>query len=467
MPEFDFQRKMRERETGPRSGGIADAGDAASTSQIPVTRAMPAVSPAPPSFTPSSHAAGERWRGPADVQATTVVPAVLPAEARPSVYDGRQGAVPMPAPATGYGAGASVRDQAADEGSPRGGRKGGSIMGWFTKPAKHGFLSFFLWVATLCAVGVMSLRMLPEADQSGRALPEIIAFVPLFGIVSAVVLVLALLWRRRVLVLVSLACVVVQVVWHIGFFAPTARVSDEARRTVESGAVVGDNVARLMTLNTKEGNADADAIVAMVREENVEILALQEVTQSLLDRLAAAGLYDVLPYYVTSVATDSDNGGMNGVWSMAPMSSVSQSLLPIETSQMPAGTVMLGDVPVRFVSAHPNSPTRGKQSLWSEGLDTVGDLKDYDWTYVIMGDFNSSWDHPRFRSLLGDTFVDAGEQSGEGFHFTYPGDSAIPALIEIDHIVHDKSVVVSDLDTADIAGADHKALLGTLEVPVH
>lgn len=69
---------------------------------------------------------------------------------------------------------------------------------------------------------------------------------------------------------------------------------------------------------------------------------------------------------------------------------------------MPAGTIQIGDKQVRFVSAHPNSPTRGKQSLWSEGLGTIGDLKNYDWTYVVMGDFNSTWDHPRFRALLGD-----------------------------------------------------------------
>ena len=339
------------------------------------------------------------------------------------------------------------------------------VLRWLTSRAKHGFLSFFLWLATFCAMGVMALRMLPDADQDGRALPEIIAFVPLFGIMSLLVLVLAVWWRRRVLAVVSLVCVIVQVAWHIGFFVPSAHLSNAARQTVSTGAVSGDNVARIMTLNTKEGQADAAAIVSLVREQHVEVLALQEVTQQLLDGLYAAGLYETLPYYVTSVPTYSDNGGMNGVWSMDPMSSVSQSLLPVETSQMPAGTVMLGGQPIRFVSAHPNSPTRGKQSLWSSGLATIGDLKDYDWTYVIMGDFNSSWDHPRFRSLLGDSFVDAGEQAGEGFHFTFPGDSKIPAVLELDHIVHDPQVTVADLDTVDVPGTDHKALLGTLEIP--
>lgn len=342
-------------------------------------------------------------------------------------------------------------------------KKGNPVTRWITGPAKHGFLSFWLWMLTLPCVGIMALRSLPESDQDGRALPEIIAFVPIFGILSAVILVLAVLWRRWLLTAVSLVCVVIQISWHIGFFVPSASISDSARQTVQTAASVDDNVARIMTLNTKEGQASAASIVATVREQHVEVLALQEVHQSLLDELQAAGIYEVLPYMVTSIATDSDNGGMNVLFTMAPMGNISQSLLPIETSQMPACTIIIGSTQVRFVSAHPNSPTRGQQGLWSEGLGTIGSLKDYDWTYVIMGDFNSTWDHPRFRSLLGDRFVDAGEQAGEGFHFTYPSNSKIPSVIEIDHIIHDKGVTVADLDTVEIAGTDHKALLGTLE----
>ena len=40
----------------------------------------------------------------------------------------------------------------------------------------------------------------------------------------------------------------------------------------------------------------------------------------------------------------------------------------------------------------------------------------------------------------------------------------VPAAVVIDHIVHDRGVVVGDLDAVTIAGSDHKALLGTLEV---
>lgn len=91
--------------------------------------------------------------------------------------------------------------------------------------------------------------------------------------------------------------------------------------------------------------------------------------------------------------------------------------------------------------------------------------RDHMHSYLIMGDFNSTWDHARFRELLGTTFVDASEQSGEGFHMTYPSNSLVPSLIEIDHIVYSNNsgITVSSLETIEIPGTDHKALLATLE----
>ena len=147
------------------------------------------------------------------------------------------------------------------------------------------------------------------------------------------------------------------------------------------------------------------------------------------------------------------------------MSNVSYNLLPIETSSMPAVDIQIGGTTVRVVSVHPNSPTRGAQDLWNEGLSVIGTLSNYDHAYLVMGDFNSTWDHARFRELLGSTFVDASEQAGEGFHMTYPANSAIPSIIEIDHIVYSKNsgITVSSLQTVEIAGTDHQALLATLE----
>ena len=341
------------------------------------------------------------------------------------------------------------------------------------RPARHGCLSALLWLVMVGVLVVMALRCLPSDMANGRLVPEVVSFVPWLFAPILVCAVLAVLWRRRLLAAVSAVALAVMLWWHAGYLLPGTRVSDSASSAVSAGASTSDNVARIMTLNTANGGASAQEVVALVREKNVEILCLQELSDDFIAELGAAGIYDVLPYYVISdEASAISNGGRNGIWTMAPMSNVSGNLLPIETSSMPAGTVQIGDRAVRVVSVHPNSPVRGAQDLWDEGLSVIGSLSDYDHTYLVMGDFNSTWDHARFRELLGTSFVDAGEQAGEGFHMTYPSGSvagvALPSLVEIDHIVYarDSGLTVSGLEAVAVSGTDHRALLGTLEVPI-
>lgn len=337
---------------------------------------------------------------------------------------------------------------------------------WVRRGPRHGCLSALLWLVMLGVLALMALRCLPAELANGRAVPEAVSFVPWLFAPIIVCLLLALLWRRWVLLVVTAASLAVMAWWHAGFLLPQGSVSSAAVATAQEVADPSDNVARVMTLNTANGGASAEEVVELVREKNVEVLCMQELTDDFLSGLAAAGLYDLLPYYVISdEASAISNGGRNGIWTLAPMGNVSGNLLPIETSSMPAGTVQIGGLDVRVVSVHPNSPVRGAQDLWDEGLGVIGSLSEYAHAYLIMGDFNSTWDHARFRELLGADFADAGAEAGEGFHMTYPS-GGLPSLIEIDHIVYRRAqgFRVSELETVAVGGSDHRALLGILEV---
>lgn len=377
--------------------------------------------------------------------------------------------VAVASPTAGEAGGAWELEAAAGGEGPAGGgpsRRGREPREHGPRPAKHGCLSLLLWLVMLGVLALMALRMLPSELANGRLVPEAVSFVPWLFAPILVCLVLAALWRRRLLLVVTVAALATMAWWHHGFLLPGSSVSDAAALTAQTAADTSDNVARVMTLNTKNGDASAEEVVALVREKNVEVLCLQELSDEFLSELAAAGIYDVLPHYVISdAASEVSNGGRNGIWTMAPMNNVSGNLLPIETSSMPAGTIEIGGRAVRVVSVHPNSPVRGAQDLWDEGLSVIGSLSDYDHTYLVMGDFNSTWNHARFRELLGSGFVDAGEQAGEGFHMTYPS-GALPSLIEIDHIVYarDSGIVVSELEAVEVSGTDHRALIGVLEV---
>ena len=342
-------------------------------------------------------------------------------------------------------------------------------------------MAALIWPWLLIAVALCAARFLPLEIASGRLIPEVISALPLVIIPVAAVFLLAIFWHRAVMAVVAGMSLALLAWWHVGFFVPSGSLSQSAHaaRTPGIERSVEDGVMRIMTLNSMNGNADAEEVVSCIRENNVELLALQEVSWAFLDELATEGIYDLLPYVAVSEGGAWDNGGLNCLFSLAPLYDVNGDLLPTELSALCAGTVEVGGRTIRFVSCHPGSPHRGGQDLWNSGLETIGSLSDYDHTYVIMGDFNSTWNHARFRELLGTSFVDSSQHAGEGFHMTWPADIGLatgldvpekvsrycPALIEIDHIVYaaDAGIFVGDLETVTISGTDHMALLATLE----
>ncbi|WP_227411006.1 endonuclease/exonuclease/phosphatase family protein [Bifidobacterium pullorum] len=340
-----------------------------------------------------------------------------------------------------------------------------------TRSRFHRYLGGLLWVATFGVIAVMVLRMTPNGLDGKRYIPLVVAFVPWMAVLSAVILLISLMNRRRILAVISVLCLAMQLVWHVGFLYPRVALSSVARAAVASSTIsVDDRYARLMTLNTRNGQADAAQIVRTVREQHVEVLALQELNSSMISRLNEAGIRELLPYSVVASVSSSDNGGVNGLWSAAPMTERTGDLIPIEASSIPAASIDFDGTLIRFGSVHPFSPRPSNQGLWDRGLGSISQLREDNHTFVLMGDFNATWDHASFRYLLGGRFVDAGENAGEWFHMTYPANKKlfgvipVPAAVEIDHIVHDRGVVVGDLDAVTIAGSDHKALLGTLEV---
>lgn len=331
---------------------------------------------------------------------------------------------------------------------------------------RHLLVSALLWLAMLGVCALMALRVLPTDLANGRIVPEVVSFVPLALIPTIICLAIALLSRRRLLLVVCVFALAINGWWHAGYFAGRARVSPAAEYAVSTSSTTDDSYARVMTVNTLNGAASAKQIVEVCRAEHVEVLCLQELTDGMVADLTAAGIDEVLPYHVVSEGASAiSNGGRNGIWTAAPQDNVSRNLLPIETSSMPAADIVIGSTTVRIVSVHPNSPVRGAEDLWDKGLSVIGSLSDYGHAYLILGDFNSTWDHARFRTLLGTRFADASQASGEGFHMTYPSNKIVPSLIEIDHIVYarDSGITVSSLKTVEIAGTDHKALIGTLE----
>ena len=364
---------------------------------------------------------------------------------------------------------------------PRAGRSASRLYGAAhaaSRPRGGRVLTAALVVALLVLAGLFALRYAPSALTQGRKVAQVVAFLPWLTIPAAVLLAVSAVTKRRVLAVLFGLCVAAEVVWHAGYFLPATGLPAASQRAAVTERTASDDTLRVMTLNCMNGEADAAAIVRAVQSERVEVLALQEVSTGLLERLKQAGIAELLPYWLVGKAGWRDNGGVNCLFSLAPLEDTSTSSLPDEAgaSATPAATVELGSgIKVRFLSVHPSSPKTGVRGLWNTSLSSLGQSLRADVDYVLMGDFNATWDHLRFRRLLQNGgLVDASEQAGEGFHMTYPSSpelslrySPVPVpfpLMEIDHILYPRagSVAVASLKTLQIAGTDHMALLGTL-----
>ena len=80
---------------------------------------------------------------------------------------------------------------------------------------------------------------------------------------------------------------------------------------------------------------------------------------------------------------------------------------------------------------------------------------------VVMGDLNSSTDHPSFRALLKSGFRDASLIQAAGPNLTFPSWLKWPR-IELDHVLFTPGLKPSGVKSFEVEGTDHLALTATL-----
>ena len=329
---------------------------------------------------------------------------------------------------------------------------------------KHRILGAFAGIFTVAALLGTLARALPADLQELDYVPIVVSTTPWFALLAAFSLLLALISRRAVIALLAILALGLNVYWQAPFFRPAATLSDEAQQAVAAAeANTSDTYARVMTCNVFKGQADAKQIVELVREQRVEVLALQETTDDFVKQLNEAGIEHYLPY---SNVSSSDGVFGNGIWSATPLADPADDDVDSSASFMPGGTVDFAGTKVRFVSVHTTAPVPGYWRQWKRSLDELALMRSHtETTYVFMGDFNATYDHTPFRNFLGDRFVDAARQSGHGFTFSWPTNREyLPTFAAIDHVVLDRGMTAGQCQTVRISGSDHAALLATIAV---
>jgi len=309
-------------------------------------------------------------------------------------------------------------------------------------------------------------------------MPYLIALIPLLWVPSLALAAISACVHAWTSLVAFMLTAVASVARLWPYWAPTH--TRETVRETSSGAATEPRTARslrVMTVNCRYGRADAHAIVREVRQRHIDVLATQETTDDLVERLREAGLDSLLPHRQLGTSRPTDNGGYNALFSRFEPSRSAANLIDIPAADVPSMTV---DLPtsadtqstgntrsyhVTLASAHPKSPMRGcpEWSAGIRGLSAIADLaeREPNGIGVVMGDLNSSIEHPSFRSLLANGLHDASRTQATHAVVTFPSWLTWPH-IELDHVLFTNGLRPSKVESFRIDGTDHYALTATL-----
>ena len=220
-------------------------------------------------------------------------------------------------------------------------------------------------------------------------------------------------------------------------------------------------ILRVLTLNLYVGRADAEAVVARVRQAGADVLFVQELTADAVTSLKQAGLEDLMPH--TQIELRRGSGG-SGIYSRFPLSegppvASVRAAQPTALLELPSGEA------VELVCVHPSAPVpsrRGGAVRWREELAVLpppGELP-----RVLAGDFNATLDHAAFRDVLRLGYADAALQAGSALTPTW-GSPGKGAVLTLDHVLADRSCAVHACSVHVVPGSDHRAVYAEIQLP--
>lgn len=325
------------------------------------------------------------------------------------------------------------------------------------------------------------LMVMPVAGVSMfRAIPvewplivvQLLSFTPWMVLPAAFAVALAVVGRRLWVIFTTTALLAVQLLWLFPLDAgkPEALPAGTASVPVE-----------VMSLNSEYGEADAASIVRLVRENGIQLLAIQEHTQGLEDRLQSEGLDQLLSNRLSEPSEDASGGAVYSVFPLEAM-----GLLPDTPFRMDVTRVLVTDAgagttaTLNLTNVHALPPVDERIGQWRSDLDKVARQASRPGRHLLMGDYNATYDHSEFRAMLdtalgrqgtlagqqgGTKLVDVGTASGGRLSPTWPMKGLPLPGIVIDHVVTSPGISSSDYSVHQVPGSDHAAIMARLIIP--
>jgi endonuclease/exonuclease/phosphatase (EEP) superfamily protein YafD len=286
-------------------------------------------------------------------------------------------------------------------------------------------------------------------DSGLPAVAAVAALVPAVSVLAVPVIALSAGGRHLIPLLVAVLAAVI----------PWLFVAEYA--AADPGPAGRTATLRVLTVDSQDGKADPSQIVELAQESAADVVVITKLTTTLSHNLTKVGLADVGAAQWVEMRADADADGA-GVWTRLQVTEKTR----LAGLSRPAGRMVLqteaGPLGMTVVQAagRPLAPAR----TWSQDLKRLTDAPSEPARRIVVGDLNATPWSPAFRKVTATDLRDAADVHGRGLRPTWPAWSPIP-LVPLDHVLVSRGIGVSAVESAVIAGTNHRALLVTLVLP--
>jgi endonuclease/exonuclease/phosphatase family metal-dependent hydrolase len=223
----------------------------------------------------------------------------------------------------------------------------------------------------------------------------------------------------------------------------------------------GDSL-KVMSYNIWGRNQHLDEAITLIKQEQPDILLLQEVTPRIM-RALRTHLIDLYPDGEIHLAYEPEIGQV--IISRYPVRSVESD---VDNGRTQKVIVDLPIGPVAVWNAHPYAPLawRAQQQQIAHLAGEIAAIND---PLIVGGDFNTT-DQTEAYTMLSRQLNNAHWDTGWGFGFSFPsavprirGKVAFPSLVRIDHIFYSEHFFARQAGTLpNSGGSDHLPVVAEL-----
>ncbi|MEU0539695.1 endonuclease/exonuclease/phosphatase family protein [Nocardia sp. NPDC005978] len=315
------------------------------------------------------------------------------------------------------------------------------------RPSKRGWLGWVGviagWTGMVAAGAGVGLHYSTTAWEPAVLAASFASYLMVFAIPALLLFAITRRW-------VSTALAVV---------VTTAALWSQAPMLWPDGSAPPGTDVVVMQSNLMLGHGSPEAVVTAARDNSAEVLTIEELTPDLLIRLDAAGLADLFPHRFTA---PSGGGQGTGIFSRYPLRD-GVKFDGFWLNNLRATMIHPDRGPVTVFALHPIPPL-SNADVWHRELTRIAEILEAQSGPVLVGgDFNATWDHAPYRSLLTGRYADAAELLGVAALPTWPTDRPFGPFIGIDRVLIAGGHAL-EINSHTIPGTDHRAVVARLRL---